>query len=457
MLAVDTNEPKLFIHENETILCEGVHIGCGQSLAAPKISTMRIAIISMHTSPLEQPGTGDAGGMNVYINNTARQLARRGIEVDVFTRATRPHPCMVNVEPNMRVINCIAGPFEGLTKEDLPTQMVAFTGSILAWVKEHSATYDVVHSHYWLSGQVAWLLSDLWQIPWVHTAHTLAHAKNNALAHGDRREPESRRICEQQIVDNADLLMVNTPAEVDDLQMGYDAIPSRIAVVTPGADVERFTPGNDRATERARRELGIPFRAKVIGFVGRLQRLKGPQVLLDAAAELIERNPSQLINIIICGGSSGSMEDSGEVLRARARELGIADCVRFLQPRPPEELVSVYQACDIIAVPSYNESFGLVALEAQASGTPVVATRVGGLPIAVDEGKSGLLVDGHDPSRWSAALESLVLDDATRISMGEYAAGFASRFSWKATAGRMAELYRQVQDSPRSGERFPQG
>ncbi|HIW95362.1 MAG TPA: D-inositol-3-phosphate glycosyltransferase [Candidatus Corynebacterium gallistercoris] len=418
---------------------------------------MRIAVISMHTSPTQQPGTGDAGGMNVYILNTARQLARQGIHVDIFTRATRPHPCVEEVEPGMRVINCVAGPYEGLTKEDLPTQMVAFTGSVLAWVVEQGETYDVVHSHYWLSGQVAWLLRDLWRIPWVHTAHTLAHAKNHALANGDRREPESRRICEQQIVDNADMLMVNTPAEVEDLQVGYDANEARIEIVTPGADVQRFTPGSDRATERARRELGIPFRAKVVGFVGRLQRLKGPQVLLEAAAQVIRENPQQLINVLICGGSSGAGEDSAEMLRGLAAELGIADSVRFLHPRPPEELVSVYQACDIVAVPSYNESFGLVALEAQASGTPVVATRVGGLPIAVQDRVTGLLVDGHGADNWAQALAELIFDDARRIQYAEDAVGHAAGFSWEATATRMSELYTCLREQPQRGERYPQG
>lgn len=419
---------------------------------------MRVAMISFHTSPLEQPGTGDAGGMNVYIKNTALELARLGVEVDIFTRATRPlQGEMVHVSPHLRVINCVAGPYEGLPKEELPTQLAAFTGSVLAFQRQENQSYDLIHSHYWLSGQVGWLLRDLWDIPWVHTAHTLAAVKNNMLAAGDSPEPESRRICEQQIVDNADMLIVNTESEVNDLIEGYDASRCCIEVVTPGADVQHFTPGSDRATERCRRELGIPFRSKVIGFVGRLQKLKAPDVLLKAAAVLSKRHPWLPLSVVICGGPSGSNGNSLEELQKLASDLGIAHLVRFLPPRPAEELVGVYQAADLIAVPSHNESFGLVALEAQACGTPVVAANVGGLSIAVDNGKSGLLVDGHDPEDWADALGELVLDDERRIAMSEYAPVHASNFSWHSSAERLQELYSQLPERGCHGERNPAG
>lgn len=420
---------------------------------------MRIAMISMHTSPLEQAGTGDAGGMNVYIRNTAEQLAKLGVTVDVFTRATRPlQGEVVDLAPGVRVINCIAGPYEGLSKNELPTQMVAFTGSIIDFVREEELTYDLIHSHYWLSGQVAWLLRDLWNIRWVHTAHTLAAVKNNYLAAGDAREPESRRICEQQIVDNADLLIVNTEAEIADVEEGYDSHKARIAVVTPGANIQQFTPGTERATENARRDLGIPLRAKVIGFVGRLQKLKGPHIVLQAAAQLIKRHPEQQIRVIICGGPSGSGLERPEALQDLAEELGISRQVRFLLPRPPEELVAVYQAADVIAVPSSNESFGLVALEAQATGTPVVATRIGGLQLAVDDGGSGVLVDGHDPARWAEVLGDVLCDDERRIAMAEYAPTYAAQFSWEHTAEQLVELYRSLPPAPmQRATRHPAG
>lgn len=432
--------PKSFRAPAECRFCP-----CRSEQTCVNYEAMRVAMISMHTSPLDQAGSGDAGGMNVYIRNSAIHLAQLGVEVDVFTRATRPRQGeIVELVPGVRIINCVAGPYEGLAKEDLPTQMAAFARSVMQFVRDNQQSYALIHSHYWLSGQVAWLLKDLWQIPWVHTSHTLAAAKNNALAAGDRREPESRMICEQQIVDHADYLVVNTRAEAQDLKRSYDAQGENIHVIAPGVDVGHYTPGSDRATERSRRELGISCRAKVIGFVGRLQRLKGPHVLLRAVARLRELYPEELVCVVLCGGSSGAGEDSLESLQVLAEELGLSGSVRFLSPRPPEELVSVYRAVDVIAVPSFNESFGLVALEAQACGTPVVATRVGGLLIAVAEGQSGVLVDGHEPEVWAEALAALIRDDERRIDMGCAAPKHAAQFCWSVMAGQLNALYRAV-------------
>lgn len=426
-------------------------------MSSPAEKPLRIAMISMHTSPLEQAGSGDAGGMNVYIRHTALGLGQAGHRVDIFTRATRPSQGpVVQLAPNVRVINIVAGPYEGLAKEDLPTQMVAFAGGIMEWVTcqqrvdPSAQRYDVIHSHYWLSGQVGWLLRDLWRIPLVHTAHTLALVKNKFLAAGDTPEPESRRICEQQIIDNADALVVNTCAERTNITHLYDGNAERIHIIEPGADVERFTPGSDRATERSRRELGIPLHATVIAFVGRFQRLKGPHVLLRAIAAMLEdtaasggMDPDRPLRVLMCGGPSGASARPDE-LENLARELGIAHVVRFLAPRPPEDLVTVYRAADIVAVPSYNESFGLVAIEAQASGTPVVAARVGGLPIAVDDGRTGLLLDSHSPAEWAKALRELASEDERRIAMSEAAVDHARRFSWTRTAQGLIQTYRAV-------------
>jgi len=405
---------------------------------------MRIAMISMHTSPLQQPGSGDAGGMNVYVLSTARHLARQGVEVDVYTRATRPSQGeVVEVEEGLRVINIVAGPYEGLDKEALPTQLAAFAGGIVQFHKCHDLDYDLIHSHYWLSGQVGWLLRDLWEIPLVHTAHTLAAVKNAHRSEDDSAESEARRICEQQLVDNADVLVVNTLEETADLVGHYDADADRIVVVTPGTDVDVFTPGTERNTEQSRRQLGIPLHAKVVAFVGRLQQFKGPQVLIRATAELMRRDPHRNLRVIICGGASGASATAEEYLDL-ARELGVARRIRFLDPRPPEELVSIYQAADIVAVPSYNESFGLVAMEAQACGTPVIAARVGGLPVAVAEGETGLLVDGHATEDWADAIGQLLDDDDTRIRMAEEAVGHGANFSWASTAARLASVYAEA-------------
>ena len=405
---------------------------------------MRVAMISMHTSPLQQPGTGDSGGMNVYVMSTGTELARQGVEVDIFTRATRPSQGeIVQVSPNLRVINIVAGPYEGLAKEELSTQLAAFAGGVLEFTRRGGIDYDLIHSHYWLSGQVGWLMRDLWCIPLVHTAHTLAAVKHSYRDDEDTPESEARRICEQQLVDNADVLAVNTQEELLDLVNHYDADAARISVVSPGADISLYTPGNDRATERSRRELGVPLHAKVVAFVGRLQAFKGPQVLIRAVAELLERDPNRNLRVLICGGPSGPTA-TPETYRTLATELGVEKRIRFLDPRPPEELVSVYRAADIIAVPSYNESFGLVAMEAQATGTPVIAARVGGLPIAVAEGETGLLVDGHDPVMWADTLATLLDDDETRIRMGQDAVDHARAFSWSATATQLSSLYNEA-------------
>ena len=290
---------------------------------------------------------------------------------------------------------------------------------------------------------MGWLLRDVWQVPLVHTAHTLAAVKNAHRSEIDTPESEARRMCEQQLVDNADCLVVNTAEEALDVQRHYDASPEKIAVVAPGAAVALFHPGNDRATERSRRQLGIPLHAKVIAFVGRLQAFKGPQVLIHAVAELLRRDPHRNLRVLICGGPSGA-HATPETYQDMARELGIEKHIRFLSPRPPAELVTIYRAADVVAVPSYNESFGLVAMEAQASGTPVVAARVGGLPIAVAEGETGLLVDSHDPVEWADALAQLLDDDDTRIRMGQDAVLHAANFSWSATASTLASVYTDV-------------
>src|SRR3954466_10290114 len=250
----------------------------------------RVATLSVHTSPLEQPGAGDAGGMNVYIVEVSRRLAARGIAVDVFTRATSSdQPPVVEMAPGVTVRHVSAGPFEGLGKQDLPAQMCAFTAAVLREEAQHEpGHFDVVHSHYWLSGQVGWLVRDRWSVPLIHTAHTLAKVKNEALADGDRPEPRARVIGEEQVVAEADRLIANTDEEARQLVRLYGADPARTLVVPPGVDLERFRPGSRAA---ARRALGIPGDAVVLLFVGRIQPLKAPDVVLHAAAEMLAGEP----------------------------------------------------------------------------------------------------------------------------------------------------------------------
>jgi D-inositol-3-phosphate glycosyltransferase len=399
----------------------------------------RVATLSVHTSPLDQPGAGDAGGMNVYIVEASRRLAARGIAVDIFTRATSSDlPPVVEMAPGVTVRHVSAGPFEGLGKEELPAQLCAFTAAVLREEAQHEpGYYDVVHSHYWLSGQVGWLARDRWSVPLVHTAHTLAKVKNEALAVGDRPEPRARVIGEEQVVAEADRLIANTEEEARQLVRLYGADPERTLVIPPGVDLDGFAPGGRAA---ARRAVDVPADAVVLLFVGRIQPLKAPDVVLLAAAQMLAADPAlrARLRVHVVGAPSGSGLDAPEQLQKLAADLGIADVVHFFPPQPPERLAEHYRAADVTVVPSHNESFGLVALEAQACGTPVVAAAVGGLPTAVRNGISGVLVDGHDPRDYSGAVRA-VLD--RRELLGAGARRHAAQFSWDRTADALVEAY----------------
>ncbi|MDA2992242.1 MAG: D-inositol-3-phosphate glycosyltransferase, partial [Actinomycetota bacterium] len=292
----------------------------------------RVAVLSVHTSPLSQPGTGDAGGLNVYVLQTALHMARRGVDVEIFTRATSSaDPPAERVAPGVLVRNIAAGPFEGLDKYDLPTQLCAFTAGVLRAEANHEpGHYDIVHSHYWLSGQVGWLARDRWAVPLVHTAHTLAAVKNAALAEGDDPEPPLRAVGEQQVVDEADRLIVNTESEAHQLVSLHSADPRRIDVVHPGVDLQAFSPGDRMA---ARAALGLPAGDRIVAFVGRIQPLKAPDVLLRAAALLPD------IRVLVAGGPSGSGLAAPDALVRLAAELGISDRVPFLPPQPRDQLV----------------------------------------------------------------------------------------------------------------------
>jgi D-inositol-3-phosphate glycosyltransferase len=402
-------------------------------------------MLAVHTSPLEQPGTGDAGGLNVYVVETARRLAQRGVEVEVFTRATSSSlPPVVELAPGVLVRHVTAGPFEGLGKDDLPGQLCAFASGVMRTEAARPVGYyDLIHSHYWLSGQVGWLAADRWQVPLVHTMHTMARVKNLALAEGDSAEPPGREIGEQQVVEAADRLVANTRDEADQLVALYGADPDRVSVVPPGVDLERFTPGGSQARQTARASLGVRPDAQLLLFVGRIQPLKAPDVLLRATAALLAGSPqlrSRLV-VAVVGGPSGSGLREPESLVRLARELGISDVVRFEPPAAGDRLVSWYRAADLVAVPSYSESFGLVALEAQACATPVVAADVGGLRAAVADGRSGVLVPGHDASVWADRLGELLADDERRAAFARGAVEHAAGFSWDHTVDALQAVY----------------
>jgi D-inositol-3-phosphate glycosyltransferase len=402
-------------------------------------------MISLHTSPLDQPGTGDAGGMNVYVIELSRRLAQQGIEVDIFTRATSSAlPTVVEAADGVLVHNIHAGPFEGLTKGELPGQMCVFAREVLrAEAAQPLGHYDAVHSHYWLSGQVGALARDRWGVPLVHSMHTMAKVKNDALAAGDTPEPIARIIGEEQVVEAADMLIANTDLEAKQLINLYDADPGRVEVVHPGVDLNVFRPF-DKA--RARADLGLPADADVLLFAGRLQPLKGPDVLLRAVAELLRQTPALRSRIVVpvVGGPSGSGLEHPESLAQLSTELGLDDVVRFVPPVAQQDLARWGAAATLVAVPSYNESFGLVAAEAQATGTPVVAAAVGGLTTVVRDGHSGLLVDGHEAREWAAALRRVIEDDDLRIRLEGGALEQARQFAWEKTAARSLDVYERA-------------
>jgi D-inositol-3-phosphate glycosyltransferase len=408
----------------------------------------RIATLSVHTSPLDQPGTGDAGGLNVYVVEVAKRLAERGTEVEIFTRAVcRDTPPIVEYVPGVLVRSVVAGPFEELDKTELPAQVCQFTLEVLrAEAAAEPGKYDLIHAHYWLSGKVGAAAKERWGVPFVHSMHTLGMVKNAALASGDAAEPDERIRGELEVVTAADRLIANTAAEARQLTELYGADPAKVETVNPGADLRVFLPG-DR--DSARRGLGIAPDATVLLFVGRVQPLKGPDVALRAAARLIEADPGlrRTLRVVLVGGPSGRQERADpDRMRELAAHLGIGDIVRFEPPCPQAELAEWYRAATMVLTPSHSESFGLVPLEAQACGTPVVAARVGGLCTVVSDGHSGVLVDGHDPAVWARVIGRLIESPGRLQRLSAGARRHASAFGWSATVDGLARVYTGAMD-----------
>jgi D-inositol-3-phosphate glycosyltransferase len=329
-----------------------------------------------------------------------------------------------------------------LTKEQLPIHISGLSQEFSRIMRAEN--YDVIHSHYWLSGKVAMPAAKELGIPLVHTMHTMARVKNLNLAEGETPEPMIRVQGETQVVAAANALIANTDAEGASLVSLYDACPDTVHVVSPGVDLYTFTPGESRGVARA--HIGQPADALVVSFVGRIQPHKGPEVLIRATSELVKHTPllrhRLIVNIV--GGASGANTEEVDRLKELTTWLAIDDVVRFTPPVPREELPQWYRAADLVIVPSYSESFGLVALEAQACGTPVIATAVGGLRTAVADGISGVLVDGHDPKAWSSVISRLLQEPQRRVLLSMGAVEHASHFGWDVTARGTLDIYDQV-------------
>jgi D-inositol-3-phosphate glycosyltransferase len=403
---------------------------------------IKIAALMVHTSPLDQAGMGDAGGMNVYVFETAKQLAQSGVAVDIFTRANHPNlPDSADIAEGVSVKYLVAGPFEGLFKEELPSQLGALTSAFMNHQKKLPKDfYSLIHSHYWISGQLGWVVSEATGMPLIHTMHTTAKVKNLNLAEGEKPEPHTRAIGEEQVVKASAGLIANTDAEAASLVSLYNACPDNVFVVAPGVDLGSFSPADGKAAARVR--LNIAPDAYVLIFVGRIQPHKGPDILLRAAAEMVTHSPHfrAKLAVVIVGGTSRGVNEL-EKLKLLAQFLKIADITHFVNPVSREVLPDWYRASDLVCIPSHSESFGLVALEAQACGTPVVATAIGGLRTAVSDGISGSLIDGHNSKAWSAVISKLLMDPQRRLLLSRGAIEHASRFGWENTASKTLDVY----------------
>jgi D-inositol-3-phosphate glycosyltransferase len=404
----------------------------------------RIAVLSVHTSPMDQPGSGDSGGMNVYIRAVAERLAEHDVEVDLFTRCRGGDgPEVMEISPGVRLLTVKAGPCAPVPKLDLPRFLPEFLGGVLRRGSADAHGYDILHSHYWLSGWVGSSAKAIWGVPLVASFHTLGKVKNYSLARGERPEPPNRLQGEERVIAGADRILAPTPAEAAQLVGLYRADPGHIRIVPPGVDHTIFFP-RDRLAARERLHLaGL----RLALFVGRLQPHKGPDIAVRTLAEAVARDPDATSDLMlaIVGGPSGTGQGA-EVARLMelAAALGVSERVMLFPPLPQARLADVYAAADVVLVPSRSESFGLVALEAQACGTPVVAAAVGGLRYVVRHQQTGFLVEGHDPADHAGRMLEILRAPRLAAEMGEAASREALRFTWNATAAELAGIYREL-------------
>ena len=408
-------------------------------LISDRTAHRRIAVISMHTSPTASLGQNANGGLNVYVREVCTAFSERGIATDIFTRKQSvDDPNVEMLAPLSRVIYLPAG--NDLDKYSLFGEVPFFASRVIDFAAGENATYDLLYSHYWLSGEVACLLRPQLAAGWAHTAHTLGLVKNRSLAAGAKPEPQLRIEVEAELAQQADLLIGSTPDEAHDLIDAYGADPERVFVVPPGVDLATFHP-MQRAD--ARREVGYGD-GRLLLFVGRLERLKGVEVAIRALALLRDRQHDDVRLLILGEDSREGDESEKERLKVIASAAGVRDRVEFVGSVAHHELPYFYSAADVCVMPSYSESFGLVALEAQACGCPVVASGVSGLRSVVRDGVSGYLIDGHDPAAYAERIGRILEDREVAQQMGRRGSLLAQRFSWTRTADRLEELFAEA-------------
>ncbi|HUP72845.1 MAG TPA: glycosyltransferase [Acidimicrobiales bacterium] len=389
----------------------------------------RLAVLSLHSSPLLQPGSGDAGGMNVYVRELVASLAQAGVQSTVYVRRWRDDlPPVVTVEPGFRVVHIPAGP-ASLAKEQLLSTVDEFTDFVIDDLRVEGDV-DALHANYWLSGIAAHRIKHTLDLPLVSVFHTLARVKADT---GDA-EPQRRVDAESEVIRCSDVIIANSRAEADQLEHYYHADPSRVEVVPPGVDHAFFSPGNKQG---ARKALGLGAEP-VLLFVGRIQPLKGAAVAIEALARSRHRDAK----LLIVGAASG-IEGNDEVRRVHALvdALRLRDRVVFVPPQPHHVLSTYYRAADVVLVPSRSESFGLVALEAAACGTPVVAAAVGGLLTLVDDGRTGYLIDSREPQHYTTAIDRILGDESLRQALSAGAIRSAANYTWATTAARLRRIY----------------
>ena len=412
------------------------------------LTPQRVAMLSVHTGPLAQLGGSKTGGMNVYVRELSRALGKRGLLVDIFTRAGAEDEPRIRTDlgENVRVIYVPAGPAHIASPDGLIPYLDDFATGVCHFTYEQGIRYDLLHGHYWLSGLVAEQLRQFWgPVPIVQMYHTLGQMKNRIAQDKSQRASQERIEGEERITHFANRLIAATPAEESQLIELYDADPDKITIIPPGVDLCHFRP---QSRSEMRRQLGLPRDRKIALFVGRIEPLKGIDTILQAARLLCDQNPAlaEELTVAIVGGSPWAVQLDVEMARLQAMrsELGLERIVRFVGARQQSVLPDFYSAADVVLMPSHYESFGMVGLEAMSCGAPVIAAKVGGLAHLVKDGKTGFLVPSRAPGELANRMNLLLSDELLRWEMGKAARKEARRYGWRIIADRMLALYTTV-------------
>lgn len=410
-------------------------------------SPRRVAILSVHTCPLALLGGKKTGGMNVYVRDFSRELGKQGVLVDVFTRSQDDCQPMIkhDLGHDGRVIHIPAGPEKPIPVAEVGNYLDEFAAGVIAFAQEEGIAYDLIHSHYWLSGIVAEKLRAVWHIPIVHMFHTLGHMKNRIAQSAAERAPQDRLDGESQVIQAVDRIIAATPAELAQLQWLYGADMRKVTVIPPGVDLERFKP---IAPMVAKEYVRIPPQDKNIVFAGRIEPLKGIDTLLQAMSLIQTRRPEAIQNVCVAIIGGDPWSDSPDAEMARLQEmrhtLGIHDIVTFLGAKDQDILPYYYAAAEMVIMPSHYESFGMVALEAMAMGTPVIASEVGGLAFLVRDGENGFHVPSRDPEALAERIYTLLTNEDCRQTLGKQAQIYAQQYDWAIIVAKMRRLYAEI-------------